>query len=74
LTGRRATATLPAQPYSGAPSQAELVICDKTIERTQAWVVTFRELAIRYDRHAASVHAFLHLACTVICLRFLAHA
>jgi transposase len=44
------------------------------VERTQAWVVTFRKLTVRYDRHAASVLACLHLACTLICLRFLAHA
>jgi transposase len=44
------------------------------VERTQAWLVTFRRLAIRYDRQAASVLAFLHLACTLICLRFLTHA
>jgi transposase len=44
------------------------------VERTHAWVVTFRKLAVRYDRHAASVLAFLHLACIVICLRFLARA
>jgi hypothetical protein len=37
-------------------------------------VVAFRKLAIRYDRHAASVLALLHLACALICLRFLAHA
>jgi transposase len=44
------------------------------VERTQAWLVAFRKLTIRYDRHAASVVAFLHLACTLICLRFLDHA
>jgi transposase len=44
------------------------------VERTQAWLVAFRKLAIRYDRQAASVLAFLHLACALICLRYLAHA
>ena len=44
------------------------------VERTQAWVVAYRKLATRYDRHAASVLAFLHLACALICLRFLEHA
>ena len=28
-----------------------------------------RKLAVRYDRHAASVLAFLHLACALICAR-----
>jgi hypothetical protein len=31
----------------------------------------FRKLAVRYDRHAATVSAFLHLACALICVRFL---
>ncbi|MBI3964981.1 MAG: hypothetical protein HY329_05030, partial [Chloroflexi bacterium] len=43
-------------------------------ERTQAWVVNFRKLTVRSDRHAASVLAFLHFAGTLICLRFLARA
>jgi transposase len=44
------------------------------VERTQAWVLAFRKLAIRYDRHAATVSALLHLACALICLRYLDHA
>ena len=44
------------------------------IERSQAWMVAFRKLAVRYDRQAVTVLASLHLACTLICLRFLAHA
>jgi transposase len=44
------------------------------VERSQAWVVAFRRLTVRYDRHAATVLAFLHLACARICLRFLKHA
>jgi transposase len=44
------------------------------VERTQAWVVAFRKLGLRYDRQAATVWAFLYLACALICLRFLAHA
>jgi hypothetical protein len=32
-------------------------------------VLAFRRLTVRYDRHAASVLAFLHLACAPICLR-----
>lgn len=43
------------------------------VERSQAWLVAFRKLAVRYDRQAATVLAFLHLACTLICLRYLAH-
>jgi transposase len=41
------------------------------VERTNAWVLAYRRLALRFDRQAASVLAFLHLACALICLRFL---
>jgi transposase len=44
------------------------------VERTLSWVLAFRRLTVRYDRHAASVMAFLHLACALICLRFLRRA
>ena len=44
------------------------------VERSLAWVLAYRKLAVRYDRHAASVLAFLHLTCALICLRYLAHA
>jgi transposase len=64
----------PAQSQADGTSQAELVICEQTIERTIAWILAFRRLTVRYDRHAASVLAFLHLACALICLRFLRQA
>jgi transposase len=41
------------------------------VERTNAWVLAYRRLLVRCDRQAASVLAFLHLACALICLRFL---
>ena len=44
------------------------------VERTNAWVLAYRRLALRFDRQAASVLALLHLACALICLRFLRHA
>ena len=41
------------------------------VERTLAWLVGFRYLQVRYGRHAAYLQAFLHLACALICARFL---
>ena len=43
------------------------------VERTNAWVLAFRRLAVRFNRHAPSVLAFLHLACALICVGFLDH-
>jgi transposase len=44
------------------------------VERTVAWLLAHRRLAMRYDRHAAAVLASLHLACALRCLRRLEHA
>jgi hypothetical protein len=35
---------------------------------TIAWVLPYLRLALRYHRHAASVMAFLHLTCALICV------
>lgn len=39
------------------------------VERTLAWLGGFRRLTIRYERRAELHLAFLHLACSLICLR-----
>jgi transposase len=39
------------------------------IERTIAWVLTFRRLTVRYERGLERYHAFLLLACIMITLR-----
>ena len=41
------------------------------VERTLAWLNAFRRLRIRYERRAETYLAFVHLACAVICLRFI---
>ena len=58
----------------GVESSARLGRFRWVVERSLAWLLAYRKLAIRYDRQAASVRAFLHLACTLICLRYLEHA
>lgn len=39
------------------------------IERTNAWLLSFRRLTVRYDHHLAHYRAFLYLACALIALR-----
>jgi transposase len=39
------------------------------VERTVAWLLGFRRLALRYDRSAKTITALATLACTVICHR-----
>ena len=58
----------------GVASSERLGLHRWKVERTLAWVLAFRRLTVRYDRHAASVLAFLHLACVLICLRLLRRA
>jgi transposase len=41
------------------------------VERTQSWLLGCRRLGMRYERRADVLQGLLHLACTLICLRFL---
>jgi transposase len=41
------------------------------VERTLAWLVRYRRLAVRYERRADIHQAFLHLGCSLICLNHL---
>ena len=68
---RAAAPTAPAQTQSRVPCQAELVICDKTIERTFAWLNRFRRLVVRYERLAYSIWPSSISAVHSFCLRFL---
>ena len=41
------------------------------VERTQAWLLGCRRLGLRYERRADLLQGLLHLACALICVRFL---
>jgi transposase len=41
------------------------------VERTLAWLSTFRRLTVRYERRADIHQAFLQLGCALICLAYL---
>jgi transposase len=43
------------------------------MERTIAWLLAFRRLAVRYDRSAVTITAVATLAITIICVRRLPH-
>jgi transposase len=60
--------TTPAQSQLNRARQAELVICDKAIERTHAWFNRFRRLPIRYEHRADIYQAFTSLAASLITL------
>jgi transposase len=44
------------------------------VGRTIAWLLAYRRLAVRYARQAATVLGLLHLACTLVGVRFLRRA
>jgi transposase len=39
--------------------------------RSQAWLVGYRRLQVRYERRAELLLGFLYLACALICLKAL---
>jgi transposase len=41
------------------------------VERSLAWLVGYRRLQVRYERHAEMLLGFLHLACALISLKAL---
>jgi hypothetical protein len=41
------------------------------VERTVAWLLGCRRLGVRYERRADLLQGLLHLACALLCLRFL---
>ena len=57
---------------SGSSRQAELVICDKTIERTFAWLCHSRRFSRDYERLCATSEALIYIAMDRLMLRRLA--
>jgi transposase len=41
------------------------------VERSLAWLLGYRRLGVRYERRADLLQGLLHLACALICVRFL---
>jgi transposase len=70
----RARGITPRIARKGVESSERLDRFRWVVERSLSWVVAFRRVALRYDRQAAAVLGFLHLACALISLRFLARA
>ncbi len=59
----------PAQFKSAQTAQAELVICDYTIERTFAWLMKCRRLSRDYEALPCSSEAWIRLAMIGLMLR-----
>jgi len=44
------------------------------VERTLAWLLGCRRLGVRYERQSELLQGLLHLACALVCARFLESA
>ena len=58
----------PAQGQPAQARQAELVICDQTIENFFAKLKQYRAIATRYDKRAVHFLGAIHLAAAVVWL------
>ena len=72
VSRRRTALAAPAQAQADIARHAELVICDQTIERSNAWTARFRRLARDYEELAESSKAWIYLAMSRLYLRRLA--
>ena len=71
---RHATSTAPAQTEPCPSCQAELVICDKTIERAFGWLNRARRLAKDFEECVESSATWIYLTFCRLLLRRLTSA
>jgi IS5 family transposase len=67
----RARGITPRIARRGVESSQRLGRHRYVVERSLAWLVGHRRLQVRYERRADILLGFLHLACTLVCLKTL---
>jgi IS5 family transposase len=55
----------------GVESSQRLGCHRYVVERSLAWLVGYRRLQVRYERHADILQGLMQLACSLICLKSL---
>ena len=68
----RARGITPRIARRGIDSSKRLGRYRWVVERTLSWLLGFRRLGVRDERRAKVLQGLLHLACALICLKFLA--
>src|ERR687894_824042 len=68
----RARSITPRIARRGIDSSERLGRHRWVVERTLAWLLGCRRLGVRYERRADLLQGLLHLACGLVCVRFLA--
>ncbi|MBA2597522.1 MAG: IS5 family transposase [Chloroflexia bacterium] len=69
-----ARSIIPRIARRGIDSSARLGRHRWVVERTLSWLLGCRRLGVRYERRADLLQGLLHLACSLLCLKFLAPA
>ena len=64
-------AITPRIAWRGIDSSERLGRHRWVVERTLAWLLGCRRLGVRYERRADLLQGLLHLACALVCVRFL---
>jgi transposase len=67
----RARSITPRLARRGVDSSERLGRHRWVVERTLSWLLGCRRLGVRYERRADLLQSLLHLACALVCLRFL---
>ena len=70
----RARSITPRIASRGIDSSERLGRYRWVVERTLSWLLGCRRLGVRYERRAELLKGRLHLACALICCRFLSPA
>ncbi len=70
----RARGIAPRIARKGVESSERLGRYRWIVERSLAWLLGFRRLGVLYERRTEILAGLLHLACSLICLRFLSPA
>ena len=68
----RARGITPRIARRGIDSSERLGRYRRVVERSLAWLLGCRRLGVRYERREDLLQGLLHLACALLCLRFLA--
>jgi transposase len=68
----RSRGILPRIARRGIDSSERLGRHRWVVERSFSWLLGCRRLGVRYERRADLLQGLLHLACALLCLRFLA--
>ncbi len=67
----RARGITPRLARRGVESSERLGRHRWVVERSLAWLLGYRRLGMRYERRADLLQGLLHLACALVCLKFL---